>query len=120
MGLIFSPCRVCTLAKTTGIELVSLQKGPGSEQRKQASFAHRWVECQRVIDRTWDCVDTAAIILACNLVITSHTAVASLAGGLGVPTWMLLHCVSDWRWGLGLHKPLGSLDGTVSPEGLGR
>jgi hypothetical protein len=99
-GRSFPLAEFAPLAKTNGIELVSLQKGPGSEQRKQTSFAHRWVECQPVIDQTWDFVDTAAIILACDLVITSDTAVAHLAGGLGVPTWLLLHGVPDWRWGL--------------------
>ena len=88
------------LAKTKGIELVSLQKGAGSEQLKQASFANRFIACQPLVDQTWDFVDTAAIILACDLVITSDTAVAHLAGGLGVPTWLLLHPVPDWRWGL--------------------
>ena len=88
------------LAKTKGIELMSLQKGFGSEQLKQASFADRFIACQPLIDQTWDFVDTASIILACDLVITSDTVVAHLAGGLGVPTWLLLHPVPDWRWGL--------------------
>jgi hypothetical protein len=36
----------------------------------------------------------------CNLdlVITSDTATAYLAGGLGVPTWLALSKVPDWRW----------------------
>ena len=88
------------LAKTKGIELVSLQKGAGSEQLEKASFADRFIACQPLINQTLDFVDTAAIILACDLVITSDTAVAHLAGGLGVPTWLLLHPVPDWRWGL--------------------
>ena len=88
------------LAKTKGVALVSLQKGVGSEQRDHVSFVDRFVGCQPMIDHTWDFVDTAAIVLACDLVITSDTAVAHLAGGLGVPTWLLLHPVPDWRWGL--------------------
>ena len=32
--------------------------------------------------------------------ITSGTLVAHLAGGLEVPTWLLLRPVPDWRWGL--------------------
>ena len=51
--------------------------------------------CQPLIDQARDFVDTAAIILACDLVITSDTVVAHLAGGLGVPTWLLLHPVPD-------------------------
>lgn len=52
------------------------------------------------MDACWNFVDTAAIVLACDLVITSDSALAHLAGGLGVPTWLLLHHLPDWRWGL--------------------
>jgi Tfp pilus assembly protein PilF len=45
-----------------------------------------------------DMADTAALISALDLVITSDTAIAHLAGGLGVPTWVLLHEPADWRW----------------------
>ena len=83
------------LSKTKDIELISLQKSAGSEQPKQASFADRFMACQPLIDQTWDFVDTAAIILACDLVITSDTVVAHLAGGLGVPAWLLLHPLPD-------------------------
>ncbi len=45
-----------------------------------------------------DMADTAALISALDLVITSDTAVAHLAGALGRPTWVLLHDPPDWRW----------------------
>ncbi len=34
----------------------------------------------------------------CDLVITSDTSVAHLAGALGVPVWVALKQIPDWRW----------------------
>jgi hypothetical protein len=48
-----------------------------------------------------DMADTAALIAAIDLVITSDTAVAHLAGALGKLTWLLLHEPPDWRWLIG-------------------
>jgi hypothetical protein len=43
-------------------------------------------------------MDTAAILMNVDLLITSDTAVAHLAGGLGVPVWVALPFAPDWRW----------------------
>ena len=45
-------------------------------------------------------METAAIIANCDLIITSDTAVAHLAAGMGHPTWLLLTKVPEWRWGI--------------------
>ena len=42
--------------------------------------------------------ETAALIMELDLVITTDTAVAHLAGALGKPVWILLHHAPDWRW----------------------
>ena len=80
--------------------LLSLQKGFGSEQLETCSFKDRFVSCQDQVNDTWDFLETAAIIANCDLVITSDTSVAHLAGGMGKTTWLLLKKVPDWRWGL--------------------
>ncbi len=43
-------------------------------------------------------MDTAALALQMELLITVDTALAHVGGGLGVPTWVMLAWASDWRW----------------------
>ncbi len=88
------------ITSSSQISLLSLQKGFGSEQFETCSFKDRFISCQDQINDTWDFLETAAIIANCDLVITSDTSVAHLAGGMGKTTWLLLHKVPDWRWGL--------------------
>ncbi len=42
--------------------------------------------------------ETAALIMNLDLVITSDTSIAHLAGALGKPVWVVLPFVPDWRW----------------------
>jgi ADP-heptose:LPS heptosyltransferase len=62
------------------------------------SFRERFVDCQAEISASVDFVDTAAILLSCDLVITADTSIAHLAGALGVPTWVALKKIPEWRW----------------------
>jgi tetratricopeptide (TPR) repeat protein len=100
MGRSFPLETYAPLAELEGCQWVSLQKGPGSEQLETCSFRHYFSAAQAEIDQAWDFVETLSILAACDLVITSDTSVAHLAGALGRPTWVLLKYVPDWRWGL--------------------
>ena len=88
------------LSEIDNIQLLSLQKGFGSEQLKSCSFKDKFVKCQNEIDHVWDFNETAAIIDNCDLIITSDTAVAHLAGGMGKNVWLLLKDVPYWTWGM--------------------
>ena len=48
---------------------------------------------------TKDYDDTAALVAACDMVVTMQTAVGHLAGGLGIPTWVMVPKNSQWRYG---------------------
>jgi ADP-heptose:LPS heptosyltransferase len=55
----------------------------------------------RVVDWTHDLhdfADTAALVQNLDLVISVDSAVAHLAGALGIRTWVLVQFVPDWRW----------------------
>lgn len=91
----FSP-----ITASTNISLLSLQKGLGSEQLDICSFKDRFISCQDQINHCWDFLETAATFANCDLVITSDTCIAHLAGGMGKTTWLLLKQVPEWRWGL--------------------
>jgi hypothetical protein len=51
--------------------------------------------------RKRDFAETAAIMTHLDLVITPDTAVAHLAGGLGVRVWLGMNSIGDWRWLVG-------------------
>ena len=47
-----------------------------------------------------DWLDTARQLCRLDLLITVDTGIAHLAGALGVPVWLLVSHVPDWRWGI--------------------
>jgi tetratricopeptide (TPR) repeat protein len=89
------------LAQLPGVSLVSLQKGAGLDQLRSVPFAERVVDLSTDLDRGPDAfLDTAAVMEGLDLVISSDTSVAHLAGALGRPVWTLLTASPEWRWGL--------------------
>jgi hypothetical protein len=86
------------LAAVEGVRLVSLQKGPGSEQIAMLPEGFVAFDAGGKID---DWAETAAVAKNLDLVVTIDTALAHLAGALGVPVWVALPYAPDWRWLLG-------------------
>jgi len=44
--------------------------------------------------------DTLAVMASLDLVVTSDTAIAHLTGAAGIPVYVALCHLPDWRWGL--------------------
>ncbi len=83
------------LAHLKGIQLFSLQKGPGSELLAQAIEG---IQVTDLSNRMKNFMDTAAILKNLDLVITIDTAIAHCAGAMGLPVWVALPVAPDWRW----------------------
>ncbi|KPF81394.1 hypothetical protein IP70_24225 [alpha proteobacterium AAP38] len=84
------------LLDTAGVSFFGLQKGPGRKDLETAGpLPQNFVDLGPEIG---DFADTAAIMANLDLVITSCTGPAHLAGGLGRPTFTLLPFSPDWRW----------------------
>src|SRR5262249_4400009 len=88
-----------SLARLDGVQLFSLQKGPGSEQLRAVADHMTVMDFGGRLDETsGPFLDTAAVMKNLDLVITSDMAIAHLAGALAVPVWVALHFARDWRW----------------------
>jgi Flp pilus assembly protein TadD len=83
------------LAQLPGVRLINLQVDHGLEQLRGEGGRFPIVELG---SRPRDFIDTAAIVSQLDLVIAPDTAVAHLAGGLGVPVWVAISTVAEWRW----------------------
>lgn len=86
------------LADVPGVRLLSLQKGVGAEQVADLSGRFSVIEYPAIDEDSGAFMDTAAIMTNVDLIVTSDTAIPHLAGALGVPVWMAVPKVADWRW----------------------
>ncbi len=83
------------LGRIDGVRLFSLQKGPGSEQLAQLAGRFSVIDLGPRLDSF---ADTAAVMKNLDLIVTADTSPAHVAGALGVPVWVGLPLVPDWRW----------------------
>ena len=87
------------LAQLPGHSLISLQKHAGVDQIAANRANVPVLDLGPDIDTaSGPFMDTAAIMQQVDLVITSDTSIAHLAGGLGVPVWLATSYAPDWRW----------------------
>jgi hypothetical protein len=83
------------LLRTPGITWVSLQKGAAQEELSALPGSiFVWDGSSR--DR--DLAETAALLATLDLVVTTDTCIAHLAGAMAKPVWILLPHLGDWRW----------------------
>lgn len=84
-----------TLLACQGVAWVGLQQSGFDEWRQGQAAAGRLTDPMGLV-RDFD--DTAALVASLDLVVTTDTAVAHLAGALGKPAWLLLSSEGEWRW----------------------
>jgi len=91
---IFAP-----LAELPNVALVVMQKGKGLQESETASFADRLIRLGDDFDEGGQAfLDTAAIMMSLDRVVTVDTSILHVAGALGRPTDLLLRREPDWRW----------------------
>lgn len=78
-----------------GVTWISLQKGPAANQLADLPSD---VIVQDGSSGDRNLAEAAALVATLDLVITTDTCIAHLAGAVGKPVWILLPHLSDWRW----------------------
>jgi hypothetical protein len=78
-----------------GVQPFSFQVGKAAEQLGSAPPEAGVVDLGQDF-RSFD--DTASALKQMNLLISCDTAVAHLAGCMGIPTWIVLPNPREWRW----------------------
>ena len=86
------------MTKHKELQLYSLQLGEDSADISKFGLENDIIDLSKQIDNF---KTTAEIINSLDLVITSDTSVAHLAGAMGKKVWIVLQKVPDWRWGVG-------------------
>jgi hypothetical protein len=90
------------LARIPGLRLISLQKRIGLEELDDLPASMQVETLGDDFDVGSDAfVDSAAVLQHLDLMISSDTSLAHLAGALGRPIWIALKQMPEWRWQLG-------------------
>lgn len=92
----FSHTEFHRLLDMPDVQMFSLYKGPKLTEF-EADGSNLLIVDAGSRDR--DFADCAAMMEQMDLILTSDTATAHLAGSLGCPVWTLLHWDAFWLWG---------------------
>ncbi|MEC8204426.1 MAG: glycosyltransferase, partial [Pseudomonadota bacterium] len=93
----FRSCRLSDfegVLKRRDLQFYSLQVDI-TEQERDVLQSYGGIDLSSQIN---DFADSAALTKHMDLILSVDTAQAHLAGGLGIPVWMLLARGADWRW----------------------
>jgi tetratricopeptide (TPR) repeat protein len=87
------------LSELPGVRLISLQKGPAAAAVNASAFRN----CIEVPDADPNAnadffLDTAALMINLDLIVTCDTSVSHLAGALARPVFTALPHLANWRW----------------------
>lgn len=89
------------LADMPHVQLYSLQLYNGLEQIQTLKHPERIHQFDATFDKTHGAfIDTAALMHHLDLIITVDTSLAHLAGAQGLPVWLILNELPDYRWNL--------------------
>jgi hypothetical protein len=78
------------LVRTPGISWQSLQLGPRSVEAEALGL--------EPMPPVSTFADTAFVVSQLDLVITVDTSIGHLCGALGIPTWIMIPSVPEYRW----------------------
>jgi tetratricopeptide (TPR) repeat protein len=99
IGRSFALRELYGLSQVPNVRLIGLQIGEGLDQLAHLPDGMRVEQPGADYDAGADAfLDTAAMMENLNLIVSSDTAIAHLAGALGRPVWVALKNVPDWRW----------------------
>jgi tetratricopeptide (TPR) repeat protein len=86
------------LSDIPGVRLISIQFQHGTEQLKSLPSGMKVEELAEFNTGESGFIDTAAVMKSLDLIITTDSAPAHLAGAMNMPVWVMLRAVPDWRW----------------------
>jgi predicted Zn-dependent protease len=85
-----------SISQLPGVRLISLQKHAGLEQLQDLPSGMTVETLES--SGTDGFIDTSAVMQNMDLIVSSDTSIANLAGALGLPAFIALKRIPDWRW----------------------